>query len=234
MIDGLERDLVSFVAAHEFVTAEQSAALLQVTQSAAADLIERLRTEQLVSRVELSSSVPAAYRITQDGTELIDSALPPLRALSWARYRHEIALGWLWASARHGNLGDISDALSRRQMQCADSSQRSQLLLETPGAAFSDQAAEPSTDARVAYPDLALVQTSGGWVSLNVVLTAPEPGRLRTMIGRLSRDPAMRAQLYLVANGGHVAHAINTTAADLGVASRVHVQLLAKDGIAGA
>jgi hypothetical protein len=55
-------------------------------------------------------------------------------------YRHEIAIAWLWASARHGQLGDLREVLSRREMQAADATLRSESLLDTPAR---DSAAHP-------------------------------------------------------------------------------------------
>lgn len=235
MTDGQEQDLLLFVAAQELVIGKQAAALLQITDNDATDLLTQLCAKRSVSRIELSSRRPAAYRITRHGADLVDGALPPLRPLSWSRYRHEIAIAWLWVSARHGKLGDLREVLTRRQMQAADITLRSESLLEHPGAAFSDQPATgPRLDARHAYPDLGLVQADGGWVAIEVVLTRPDPDRLKTMVSRISRDRLIRSQLYLVGQDGQIDEAIKTTAKQLGISDHVHVRLLARDRIAGA
>jgi hypothetical protein len=234
MMDGLEHDLLSFVAAHELVTAEQAAALLEITNEHATESLASLCAERSVSRIEMSSRLPTAYRITCDGAQLIDSALSPLRPLSWSRYRHELAIAWLWVTARHGGLGELREVLSRRQMQAADATLRSQSLLQQPGAVFNDKSeTNLGLGARQAYADLGLVQADGGWVPLDVLLTPPEPERLRTMVGRLTRDRLMRAQLYLVERDGQIDEAIKATAETLGVLDQVHVQFLGRDGVAG-
>jgi DNA-binding MarR family transcriptional regulator len=235
MTDGLEHELLTFVAANELVTANQAAALLEITGSSATNALEQLSAQRLVSRQKMSSSLPATYRITPDGRELIDPALPPLCSLSWPRYRHELAIGWLWLAAHGGSLGEFREALSRRQMQAADATQRTQSLLTEPGAVFSDRSATgPAPHARLAYPDLALLLPDGGWTAYTIVLSPPEPQRLRNMVDRLNHEPLMRAQLYLVEQDRQIDEAIKATAHELGVGDRVHLQLLATDGIAGA
>jgi hypothetical protein len=229
------QDLLLFVAANEVVLAEQAAALLEITDEDATGRLERFGAERLVTRVHLSSQLPPAYRITRAGAEQTDSFLPPLRALDMGGYRHEIAIAWLWASARHGQLGDLREVLSRREMQAADATLRSESLLDTPGAKFSSSpVGGTATDARHAYPDLGLVQAAGGWVTLDVVLSLPNPGHLRTMLGRYRHDRLMLAQLYLTEQDQQIEDAITAAAEDLGVSDRVHVQRLAHNGIAGA
>jgi hypothetical protein len=120
-------------------------------------------------------------------------------------------------------------------MQAADATQRAESLLEQPGAVFRDHAADSQMlDARHAYPDLALLQADGGWVALNVVLTPPDPKRLKAAIGRLNHERLMRAQLYLAEQDQQIEEAIKAAARDLGVGDRVHVQLLASGGVKGA
>jgi hypothetical protein len=229
-----DQDLLLFTAAHEVVIAGQAAALLAISDADANDRLEQLRARRLVTRVQLSSRLPPAYRITRDGSELIDSGLPPLRALHPSRYRHELAIAWLWVSARHGQLGDLREVLTRREMHAADATLRSESLLDTPGASFEDQpATEAQLDARHAYPDLGLVQATGGWATLDVVLSPPQPTRLRTMLGRYHRDRLMLAQLFLVESDGEIDTAIRAAADQLGLTDRVHIQYLAQDGVAG-
>lgn len=234
MTSDLQHELLSFVAAHELVIAQQAAALLKITEEDATHSLAQLGAQRWVSSIELASRRPVAYRITSEGADLVDSALPPLRALSWSRYRHEIAVPWLWAAARDGNLGELREVLSRRQMQAADATHRTQTLLEQPHAVFAEQPSTGAPDPRHAYPDLGLVQADHGWVPLTVVLTPPRPEWLRTMVSRLNRDPLMRGHLYLVEQDAKIEKTIKTIAAELGVADRVHVQRLAQDAIAGA
>lgn len=71
-------------------------------------------------------------------------------------------------------------------------------------------------------------------MTLDVVLSLPNPDRLRTMLGRHRHDRLMLAQLYLVEQDQQIDDAITAAAQNLGFSGRVHVQRLAPDGIAGA
>lgn len=231
---GADEKLLLFIAANELITAQQAAALLEITEQAATDRLDALATEALVTRVVLSSRLAAGYRITAKGADQLDSALPHLRPLDAQTYRHEIAVAWLYAAARNGRLGDLRDVLSRREMQAADSTLRTESLLDTQGARFKDQPTPgQDLDPRYAYPDLALVQAAGGWATVDVLLTPPGSDWLRTMLGRCHRDQLIRAQLFLVEQNDGIEEDINTAAERLGLRDRVHVQILATDGIAG-
>lgn len=228
-----DQELLRFVAAHELVLAQQAATLLEISENAHARL-ELLCDQRLLARVRLRSRLPAAYRITLEGAKQTDPALPPLRPLDPVRYRHEIGITWMWLAARTGTLGEFQEILSRRQMQAADTTSRSEVLLHTPGATFKHQAAPGGQrDPRDAYPDLGMVKATGGWVSLDIVLTPPDPGRLRTTLARRRQDPRMLAQLFLVEPDQRIDTLIKTTAEQIGVGDRVHVRFLAPDGIEG-
>jgi hypothetical protein len=231
----VDQELLLYVAAHEVLVAEQAAAFLQTTEQDANQRLEELQAERLVSCVTLSSRLPPAYRITREGAQQVDSHLPPLRALGMARYRHEIGIAWLWATARRGGFGDMRAVLSRREMQAADAASRSGALLGTRGATFGDIPAGGATvDARRAYPDLALLQPTGGWASMDVILTLPEPKWTNSMVTRLHRHPQIVAELYLVEQRAGIDQAIKAAAVQHGIADQVHVQFLAEDGIASA
>lgn len=228
-----DQDLLRFVAAHELVLAQQAATLIETSEDAHARL-ESLCEQRLLARVRLRSQLPAAYRITRDGARQTDPALPPLRPLDPVRYRHEIGITWMWLAARTGTLGEFQEILSRRQMQAADTSSRSEVLLHTPGATFNDEPARGGQrDPRDAYPDLGMVKATGGWVTLDIVLTLPDPGRLATTLAGRQQDPRMLAQLFLVEPDRQIDTLIKTTAEQTGVGDRVHVRFLAPDGIEG-
>ena len=53
------------------------------------------------------------------------------------------------------------------------------------------------------------------------------------MLGRYTHDGLLLAQLYLTEQDQGIDDAITTTAAELGLADKVHVKRLAHDGIAG-
>lgn len=227
-------DMLVFVAAHELVLAGQIAALLETSVEEATERLDLMCERGLVSRSLLSPGSPAVYRVTAQGAAQVDPALPPLRPLDLVtRYRQAAGIAWLWASAHAGSFGEVREVLTRRQMQAADATRRTALLLNTPGATFKDAPAE-GTDPAVddAYPDLALVAPTHGWAALELVLGTPDAERLRRMIARAQRDKLIVQQLFLVEQGGHARELIEATAAELGLADRVHVQWLAEDGIA--
>lgn len=227
--------LLLFAAASEVILAKQAAALLKTSTDSAAERLEVLRTQRLVSRVRLSGRLPDGYRITPEGAELIDSQLPATRPLSPAAYRHEIGVGWLWVAAQHGNLGVLREVLTRREMHAADQTLRSESLLNSAGATFADQ---PVADQRPGlsgtYPDLALIQHAGGWVTVNLILGSPSAPQLEWMIGRSGRQqPLILAQLFMVQHP-EIGEQIKHAAVTLGLGDRVHVQRLAQNGIDGA
>jgi hypothetical protein len=227
-------DLLSVMAVHELVLAEQAATLLEVTVEEATGQLDDLCEQGLLSRVRLSRQSPAVYRVTERGAALVDPALPPLRPLGSFSYRHAVAVVSLWAAGRAGSLGEVHEVLTRRGIQAAEATGRAGSLLGTPGATFKDKApAIGESDVDLAYPDVALLPVTGGFVTVDIMLTVPDPERVQTMIGRSHRDKRLVAQLFLVEHDGSTRELIERTAIELGLADRVHVQWLAEDGIAG-
>lgn len=213
------------------------AASEEITDTEAQEQLEVLGARRLVSRVALNSQLPAAYRITRTAAQQIDPALPPLRPLDPGQYRHEIGIAWLTAAARTGSLGEMRDVLTRRQMHAADTTGRSAKLLDTPAATFKDEPVPGAwLDARRAYPDLGLLPADGGggWATVLIILQAPDPHRLQTLLRRSHRDRLLRAQFFLVEQDQEIDILINTAAAELGLTDYVHVQRLAPGGLAGA
>jgi hypothetical protein len=227
-------DLLDLVAQHELVLAEHIAALLELTVGEATGQLENLRGRGLVSRVRISGQSPAAFRITVEGAVQVDTALPRLRPVDPRSYRHAVAVVWLWAAGRRGNLGEVREVLTRRGMQAADATSRTGELVGRPGARFSDDGSDAAdSDIDLAYPDLALLPVTGGWVRIDVVLGAPDPERLQTMITRAHRDRSLAGQLFMVDHDVQTRELIESIAAQLGLTDRVNVQWLAEDGIAG-
>jgi hypothetical protein len=226
-------DLLAFVAVHELVLAEHAALLLGVSEADAAARLEELCEQGLVSHVRLSTRSPAAYRITQHGADQVDTALPPLRPMDLTGYRSAVALPGLWFAARSGMFGETRDVLTARQMHAADASSRTGSLLEGPGARFRNEPPEGEADAGLGYPDLGLLGLTGGWASADLMLAVGDPERLRTLIGRGNHDSLVVERLFLV-DHKQSGELIQATAAELGLADRVRIQLIEPAGIASA
>jgi hypothetical protein len=196
--------------------------------------LEALREQGVVSRAHVDRGWLAAYRITPKAAARVDPALPPLRAPELARYRRDAAAAWLWTTARNGRFGPQRAILSRREMQAADATARTARLLNRAGAAFGARPSDqPRPGVDLVYRDLALVGASGGWQSVDVVLSPPDPKRLRTMIGHPHRDETLSRQLFMVSGAPRIRELIEGIAGELGLAERVSVQSLDPAVIAG-
>jgi hypothetical protein len=157
--------------------------------------------------------------------------LPPLRPMDLAGYRHAVAVLGLWLAARSGTFGNTRDVLTARQMQAADATSRSGSLLGAPGAAFSNEPPQGDADAGPGYPDLGFLWPTGGWTSGELVLAAPGQERLHATIDRVSRDRLMLQQWFFVEHT-RSGELIETTAAELGLADRVRIEMIDLAGIA--
>jgi hypothetical protein len=224
-------ELLAFLAANELVIAQHAAQLLEISAEEATDRLDALRNQGAVSRVKVSSGSPAAYRITPRAAVHLDPALPALRAAQPTRYRRDLIGAWLWMTARKDRFGQQQTVLSRREMQAADASSRTATLLGATGVTFGEKSSitEPDPDPR--YRDLALVQASGSWQSVDVMLSPPGPERLRGMISRAHHDQTLNRQLFLVRQDLQVRELIESIAGELGLADSVAIEPLDPAGI---
>jgi hypothetical protein len=225
-------DLLAFVAAHELVLAEHAAKLLGISETDAAERLQELVEQGLVSRVRLSAHSPTLYRITQHGADRVDTGLPPLRPLDLTGYRRAVAVPGLWLAARSGGFIKTRDVLTARQMWAADATAHTDSLLGAEGAKFRNESPEHDKDAGNGYPDLGLLTTTGGWATADLVLTTPDPERLHRIIGRAHEDGLIVQQWFLV-DDLRSGDMIEDTAAHLGLTDRVQVQLIDPAAIAG-
>jgi hypothetical protein len=228
------RDLLALLAASELVLAQHVAELLQITAKDAIERLEALCKQGAISRLHADPRWLAAYRITPDAAARVDPALPPLRTPELARYRHDAAAGWLWMLARNGRFGPQRAILSRREMQAADATARTAALLNTAGAEFGyrpSQGPQPGVD--LVYRDLALVGPSGGWQSVDVMLSPPDAKRLRTMIAQAHRDQTLSQQLFMVNGAPRIRELIEGIAGELGLAERIAFESFDPAVIAG-
>ena len=223
-------DLLAFVAAHELVLAEHAALLLGVSETDAAERLEELVAQGLVSRVRLSGHSRTAYRITVHGADQVDTALPPPRPLDLTGYRHTVAVPGLWLAARSGMFGETRDVLTARQMQASDETSGTESLFDAAGARFRNESPQGEADAGLGYPDLGLLWPTGGWARADLMLAVPDPERLRTLIGRANRDSHNVQQWFFIGDKQN-GELIETAAAKLGLADRVRIQLINPAGI---
>ncbi len=151
--------------------------------------------------------------------------------LSPNEYRHEVGVGWLWLAARAGNLGELRGLTTERQMQAEDGTARA--AGERPkwgvGLGLFNSYGRPARH----YPDLVLDTASGHRVAVELELTAKSSGRMRRIMSAYASDSHIDHVLYLAANAS-IAQRVADAARRAGIPDRVHVQLLAPDGIAGA
>jgi hypothetical protein len=227
-------NLLAFLAASELVVAQQVAQLLRISAGQATKRLDALREQGSVSRLKIDPRWPAAYRITTEAANQVDPALPPLRAPELSRYRRDLAGAWLWMTARNGKFGHQLAILSRREMQAADADTRTATLPGRAGAMFRDETFEArGANPAPAYRDLALVQATGSWQSVDVVLSPPDPERLRRMISHPHRDQTLTQQLFVVNGDLHVRELIESIAGEVGLADSVVIEPLDPTVISG-
>jgi hypothetical protein len=197
-MDKHDENLLLMVAAHEAVVASQGAAWLQLELTETERRLEALLDHKLVSRLRLSDRSPAVYRITPEGSAHVDAALPALGAFDPQSYRHQIAVGWLWAGAKRGAFGPVREVLSFREMVASDMSLRSGALLNTESIAFVTDEGGEHVALGVRYPDLAIVVPEEWWLPMFVVLSEPDLAEIARAIERYGQDPYMSVMTFFV------------------------------------
>lgn len=222
-------DLLEFVAAHELVLAAHAALLLGVSAQYATERLERLTEQGMVSRVRLRLQSPTAYQITPRGAGQIDGASPPPGPIALTGVGHALAVPGVWLAARSGRFGEARDVLSARQMRAADASSRSESLLAVPGARFSSGPRDGDAGTPRRYPDLGLLWPAGGWTSVQLLLTTPDPAELDTLLERLTREKVITEQWFFTTSQ-QTGELISQAAAALGVGGRVQMKHLDPHG----
>lgn len=218
------------LAENRILTVPQVAVLLGVSERTALTRLKALDRERLLHLRPIFQGLPWAASIQSRGLRALGS---PLRApqLNLNEYRHDVGVGWLWLAARAGNLGEQRGLTTERQMQAADARAAADGLAPRWGVGLG--LLGPHGRPQRHYPDLVLDMASGHRVAVELELTAKSSGRMGRIMSAYASDSQIDHVLYLAANAS-IARRVADAARRAGIPERVHVQLLAPDGIAGA
>jgi len=225
-----EASVLGPLAEHRFLIVPQLALLLGVTDGTAVRRLRQLEHRQLLELRGIFKGLPAAVVIRSRGLNAVGS---PLKApqLNYNEYRHDVGVGWLWLAARAGRLGELRGLTTDRRMQAEDvtavAAGRSSRW--GVGVGLLGSHGQPQRH----YPDLVLDMASGHRVAVELELTAKSSGRMNRIMSAYASDARIDHVLYLAANSS-IAARVQESARRAGIPERVHVQLLAPDGIAGA
>lgn len=220
-----ERDceLLAFAARHRLVHAGHVATLLGVTEARAGAILARLARGGYVRKQPVFDR-PACYRITRPGLAVAGAALPP-PGVDLRSYEHDVGAAWLWLAARDGAFGPLREILAERQLRSHD---------EAPDRADAPLAVRlggigRGGRERLHYPDLLLLRPDGRRIAVELELSAKSRTRLAGILAGYGADPRIDAVLYLVPNR-KLGRSVIAAAERLGLASRVHVQLVQHAG----
>ncbi len=172
----------------------------------------------------------AAAAITAKGLRTIGSALKA-PYLNLNEYRHDVGVGWMWLAARDGAFGELSGLTSDRRMKAEDAATVSAGGRARWGIGLGLLGAHGSPQHH--YPDLMLEMASGHRVAVELELTSKSVRRMSRIMLAYASDARIDDVLYLAANR-RIAGRVTESARRAGIGDRVHVQLLAPDGIEGA
>jgi hypothetical protein len=218
-ITDTDRGLLRFAAEHRFVIAAQVAALLGVSEAAAASRLRRLGASGHVRRRKELHRGPAWHQITAAGLRAVDSDLPAPRGFDLATHRHDAGLGWLMLAAQAGRFGPLQRVISERRMRSHDG--RAQERAQRYGVRLGGVG--PGGRDRLHYPDLVLVTRSGHRVAFELELSTKEPARREGILAGYAADRRIDAVVYLVEHKS-VGRAIERSAARMGISHLVRVQ----------
>jgi hypothetical protein len=225
-----EASVLGPLAEHRTLIVPQVALLLGVTGGTALRRLRQLEQRQLLELRPIFTGLPAAASIRSPGLRAVGS---PLKApqLNYNEYRHDVGVGWLWLSARAGSLGELRGLMTERRMQGEDAAAAAagRPARWGVGVGLLGSHGQPQRH----YPDLLLAMASGHRVAVELELSAKSSGRMNRIMRAYASDSHVDQILYL-AGRGSIAARVRESARRAGIGDRVHVQLLAPDGIAGA
>jgi hypothetical protein len=225
-----EASVLGPLAEHRLLIVPQVAALLGVSERTALARLKALERDRLLRFHTLFRALPWAASIQSGGLRRLGS---PLKApqLNLNEYRHDVGVGWLWLAARAGSFGELRGLTTDRRMQAEDFTTRAAGRAPHWGVGLGMFGSHGQP--RRHYPDLMLEMASGHRVAVELELTAKSTGRMTRIMTAYASDAGVDHVLYLAANRG-VATRVLEAARKAGIPERVHVQLLAPDGISGA
>ncbi len=227
-----DRDLsvLGPLAEHRFLTVAQVALLLAVSDRTALRRLRALEQHGLVAVRPVFHGLPRAAWIERRGLRALESPLAAPQ-VNLNEYRHDVGVGWLWLAARAGALGELREVTTERRMQVEDAAAAA--AGDPPAWGIGVGVFSSHGTPQRHYPDLLLRTAAGHRVAVELELTAKSAGRLGRIMAAYAGDARVDHVLYLAATPA-IAARVRGEARRAGIADRVHVQLLARDGIAGA
>jgi hypothetical protein len=168
---------------------------------------------------------PDCFQITRAGLALIGSDLPPPEFDP--RYRHDVAVAWMWLAARGGAWGPTERIMTQREMRSHD--ERHSQGRQAAGAGHDSRQHQtlgirvPDEDeSRLHYPDLLLIRGRRR-VAIELQLAAPSFRQLGRVLSGYGADQRISVILFLVVDPT-VGDAVRSTAVSLESPPVVHLQ----------
>ena len=225
-----EASLLGPLAEHRILIVPQVALLLGVSDSSAQRRLRQLEKERLLELQGIFKGLPQAAKIRSRGLRALGSSLKPA-TLNFNEYSHDVGVGWLWLAARAGSFGELRELTTDRRMQAEDAAALAAGRGSRWGVGLGLLGSHGQPQRH--YPDLVLDMASGHRVAIELELTAKSSGRLNRIMTAYASDASIDSVLYIAANRS-IAARVQESARRAGIPERVHTQLLAPDGIAGA
>jgi hypothetical protein len=226
-----EASVLGPLAEHRFLIVPQVAVLLGVAERTALNRLKALERDRLTAFHTVFQGLPWAASIQSHGLRALGSPLKAPPKLNYNEYRHDVGVGWLWLAARAGSFGELRGIATDRRMQADDLSAGAAGHAPRWGVGLGLLGSHGRPQRH--YPDLMLDTVGGHRLAVELELTAKSSGRMMRIMTAYASDADVDHVLYLAANRGIAARVLES-ARRAGIAERVHVQLLARDGIAGA
>lgn len=229
--DAEDRRILEFMSVHQFVLAGQVAKLLGIGEQAAQSSLGRLAVAGLICRAPRLRHHRCAFQITSAGLSAVGSELA-VPQLELRRYWKDLALPWIWLTARTTRCGIFERSFTRREIIAADQAQGQIELGSDVSEAVRAKAAaaqfaisvrrQDRRDAvELRYPDIVHVDDVGR-VAMEIALTAPGGDELDAVLSGY-RDKPDTGDVFFFAERYTVAQAIHNAAVRLGTREHVHV-----------
>jgi len=213
-----DRDLLTFLAEHRFALAAQAGAVVGTSARAAGRRLGALRAAGLVRAARPLRHEASAWAVTRAGLAAGESSLGLPRPVDLGTYRHDVGVAWLAAGARRGIFGELSAVVSERTMRSED--RRGD---RAAGGPRHGVRVGHGSEARLHYPDLVVVASSGHRVAFELELSTKSPRRRERILAAYADDPRIDAVVYLVPTRA-AGQAIARSAARVGATDTVRVQ----------
>ncbi len=223
-----DRDLLAFAAEHRLIRTDHVGVLLGVAERTADERLRRLCAAALLRRTIVLGHAGSCHQITRRGLATIASPLPAPR-LDVRTYDHDIGIAWVWLAARAGAFGPLREIVSERGLRSRDGpGERPEMPL-----AVRIGGVGPRGGERLHYPDLLLVGADARRIAVELELSSKSRLRRERILMAYGADPRIETVLYLVASR-RIGAPIAACARQLGIASLVHVQTVARPAPASA